>query len=108
MGKSVVEEIAGEKGSRPRGRVKRKRVVFACLGVIVAAVVLSSFDQSVMSANEEYIRNELPGHPEFDPPRSEEEFFYRMTSGFVRTGPRKRDHYPGMDQLPKKPPWWDD
>ena len=106
MGKSILEEIAGEKGPRTRGRLKRKRVVLACLAVICAAVVLSFFDQGVMSANEQYIRNELAGHPEEDPPRSVEEHYFRYESGFIPHGPRERDKYPNMDKVKRKPAWW--
>lgn len=106
MGKSIIEEIGGEKGSRASVRLRRKRIAFACAAIVFAAVVLSFFDQSLTSANEQYIRNEMPGYAEEDPPRSVEEHYFRYESGFIPHGPREKDKYPNMDKLKRKPAWW--
>lgn len=93
MGKSIVEELAGEGGADPAEvRRNRRKVILACLGILLAAFLLTFFDQGV-SGNEEY-SGEITGHPGEEPPADEIEFMIQYLES--DHGPRLEDKYPGM------------
>ncbi|HWE38865.1 MAG TPA: hypothetical protein VG406_20110 [Isosphaeraceae bacterium] len=92
MGKSIVEELSGEGGRDPDARKNRRKVIFACLGILLAAILLAFFDQGV-SGNEQE-SSELVGHPGEEPPNDELEFMIQYLES--EHGPRPEDKYPGL------------
>jgi hypothetical protein len=92
MGKSIVEELAGGRGNDPEARRNRRKVIFACLGILLAAILLAFFDQGV-SGNEQE-SSELVGHPGEEPPGDEFEGMIHYLES--EHGPRLEDNYPGM------------
>jgi hypothetical protein len=92
MGRSIVEELAGGKGHDPDARKNRRKVIIACLGILLAAILLAVFDQGV-SGNEQE-SGELVGHPGEEPPSDEFEYMIEYLES--EHGPRLEDKYPGM------------